>query len=235
MKKITSTASLALRLTWLRVLGLFALVGAAQWLAFSRGFTIDQAVEYQIDELPGTIGRLGAAALMFLLSFAVSDGKNKHTAYTLRRLALSEGTVTVIWALVFAGYMLLYWVFQIGMCLGMYARFAAQVDGVNRLFLAAYRSSWFHYLLPLSEPWGYARNVAIVLGFGSAGAVSARSARNGRSAPLCMALVMLFACLVLMPYEMASQNQDMFMVTAIVICTVIDWNWTRAWMRDEAV
>ena len=180
---------------------------------------------------------------MFLLSFAVSDGKNKHTAYTLRRLSLPEGTLTAIWSLVFAGYFLMYWVFQIGMCLGMNARFTARyaewfgipMEGSNRLFLAAYRSGWFHFLLPLSEPWGYARNIAIVLGFGSAAAVSARSARNGRSAPLCMALVMLFACLVLMPQEMASQTQDIFAVIAIAVCTVIDWNWTRGWMCDEAV
>lgn len=234
MKKITSVAALALRLTWVRVVGLFALVGAAQWLAFVTKFDVTRALEYQIDDLPAFIGKLGALALMLLLYVSVQGGKGGKTAYTLRRLSVSEWTVTAVWSLAFAGYFVMYWLFQIGMVLGMYGQYASQMGGGNRLFLVAYRSSWFHYLMPLAEPWGYVRNIALVLGFGSAAALGGQNGRNGRWNPLCMGIVMIFACVVLMPREMASEGLDITMVIFAVVCTVVDWVWSWRWMHDEA-
>lgn len=234
MKKITSVAALALRLTWLRVTGLFILTGAAQWIAFAMNFDQARALKYQMDDLPAFIGKLGMLALMLLLGFSVQGGKGGTTAYTLRRLSVSEWTVTAVWSLVFAGYFVMYWLFQIGMMLGMYTKYASVMGGENRLFLAAWRSAYFHYLMPLAEPWGYARNIAMVLGFGSAAALSAQNTRNGRWNPLCMGLVMTFFCVVLIPREMASQGLDAAAVAAVVICTVVDWVWSWRWMHDEA-
>lgn len=235
MKKYTSAAALALRLTWVRVTALFALVGAAQWIAFIMNFEQTWALEYQLDDTPAWIGRMGVIALTLVLYFTLERGKGSKTAYTLRRLSLSEDAVTAVWAFTFAGYFVMYWVFQIGMVLGMYFRYVAQTGGSeNLLFLACYRSAYFHYLLPLAEPWGYARNIAAALGFGSTAALSAQNARNGRWNPLCMGLLIMFGCTVLMPFEMASMGQDIATVVVVVLCTAIDWIWTGRWMRNEA-
>lgn len=239
MKKVISAASLVLRLTWAQVAGLFAVIGAGQWLAFllsEHARDPDYAFENRLDDLPALLGRLGFILLMLVLYFTLQGGKNSKISYTLRRLSISESSLTAVWALVCAGYFLMFWLYQLAMVLALYFRFAAETGrgSENLLFVAAYRSRYFHTLLPLAEPWGYVRNGFLALGYGNCAALGARNARNGRPAAFCVATVLIGLTTFLIPYEMASVQQDITFTVLIVLGIAWDWSWTRGWMRNEA-
>lgn len=238
MKKITSAAALGLRLTLIHVLGLACVVGLFQWILFfliGRDSTYTLAFEGILDQHPAFMGRLGMAGLMLVLYSAAAGDKRSKTVYTLRRLGISEGTLTLVWSAVFAGYFLLYWVFQVGMVVALLVRYAMEFGGgQNLMFVASFRSDYFHYLLPLYEPWGFGRNVLMCICFGSLAAQGARSARNGRWNPLCFGFVLMIFWAVLFPNEMASRGYDITLILIAVGCVVIDWIWTGRWMRNEA-
>lgn len=235
MKKYTSTAALGLRLTWRNVLIVFLVTGACQWfLVYREGFE-NKVFEYLLDENTFTLGIVGQLALMGSIYSALSGKKARATAYTLRRLRLREGTVTVIWGLLFAGYFVLYWAFQIGMMLllfGMYDRAVGAAE--NLLFVSAFRSTYFHNLLPLYEPWAVVRNSVFCLSFGGFAALGAQNARNGRTFPLCMFFVVMILWAILYPHEMASQSGDIPLSIITLVCLAIDIFWSRRWMQYEA-
>lgn len=234
MRKITSIASLGLRLTWLRVAGVAAATGLAQWLCFA-GENAGAALESRMDGAPAFIGRMGYLALLLALYYTMSAGKGGGMDMTLRRLPVSEWTVTAVWSLLFAGYYLMYWAMQIGLCLGMYGR-AVHTHGAaeNLLFVAGFRSEWFHELLPLREPWGFARNVALALGFGSFAALGARNARRGRWNPLCLCWLMAIGWALLSQGTMATRTADVTFILLSLFCVAGDWYWSWRWTEDEA-
>ena len=238
MKKIVSVASLGIRLTARHVLALFAVVGGFQGLCFylqlkERVYSYD-AFEYMLQKWPAWMGIGGLVALVFLLQSAMVGSKRSKTSYTLRRLQLSEGSYTAIFALIFAGYFVLYWAFQIVMCLAMYAMYTEKVGVVeNLLFVSAFRAQYFHNLLPLYEPWALVRNGVVCVCFGSFAALSARNARNGRGAPLLMFAVALFFGMILYPHQIAVQTNDISLSVIMLICLALDIIWTRRWHRNE--
>lgn len=235
MKKITSTAALGLRLTWTNVLTVFLITGVCQWfLVYRNGFE-NEVFEYLLDEYVFTPGILGQLGLVGGIYYALSGKKANTTAYTLRRLRLGEGTVTAIWGLLFAGYFLLYWAFQIGMMLLLYGMYDRAVGAPeNLLFLTTFQSSYFHNLLPLHEPWAVVRNSVFCLSFGSFAALSAQNARNGRTFPLCMFFVLVILWAILYPHEMASQSTDISLSIIALLCLAIDIFWSWRWMEHEA-
>lgn len=235
MKKITSAAGLALRLTWVQTALSIAALCVGQWAAFLLVNNVpDQSLEFRLDDLTAWIGRLGNMALMLMLHYSLRGGKGSRIDYTLRRLSLSEMQVSAVWTLVFAGYFLIYWMVQTGMLFGMYAHYISQYGGSrNLLFVAAMRSDYFHYVLPLYEPWGFVRNAVLCLGFGSFAALGAQNARNGRWYPLCLAFLMMTVWALLSPQDVGWQWQDMTVTAVTVICVVWDWIWTWRWMRNE--
>lgn len=235
MKKYTSAASLALRLTWCNVLTVFVIVGLCQWfLVYRTGFE-NEVFDYLLDETAAPLGIMGQLVLVGAMYFALSGQKGSKTAYTLRRLQLSEGSVTAVFALMFTGYFVLYWAFQIGMVLWLYTMYVGVMDaGQNLLFVSAFRSKYFHSLLPLYEPWAVVRNAVFCLCFGSFGALGAQNARNGRSAPLLLFFVVLIWWVILYPHEMASRTNDISMTVISIICLGIDSFWTWRWMQNEA-
>ena len=235
MKKITSVAALCLRLTWVRVLGLFAAVGVAQWCAFTMSGEIANewtSFEYLLDRFPAWIGRGGFLFLSYILIFTVAGGKGSKTGYTLRRLRVSEKTHTWIFALVFAGYIVAYHAFQICMVLLLYGYYD-QIHGFGRelLFLAAFRSEYFHFLLPLYEPWAVVLNGLMTLFSGVIMASIPRELRKGRS--------LLGFSLMLWSWtqntgEMASQSRDIFMIVGMAITIVCCFLWLPRRNENEA-
>lgn len=232
MRRYTSVAALGLRLTWKQVVALFAVVALAQWGRFSWNDSQNVAVEVLMDDSARLIGQLGFVGLLFVLSRA-GGGKHGTSVETLRRLSLSEEALTICWGLVFAGYVLLYWGFQVGMCLAMYARYFRGEISLLRLGVASYRSHYFHHLLPLSEPWAMVRNVALILGYGFLSAQAGWAARRGRKLPMAMALWMAFDHWVLYPYDVGSQGADLALTAVAVLSVGIDWLWTKGAMRHE--
>lgn len=235
MKRYTSAAGLAIRLTWLPVLVWIGTLCAIQWAAF---LFVDnaatQALEHRLDNWPMNTGRLAVMSMMVMLHNLLKGGKGSRYSITLKRLSLSELHIAAVWTLVFAGWFLIYWAAQLATVLGMYAQYAAEYGGSrNLLFTAAMRSDYFHYLLPLYEPWGFVRNGAVCLGFGSFVALGSMNARNGRWNPLCLAFLMMIPWALFWPQEVASQGQDITVSVCAIVCVIWDWIWTWRWMRSE--
>ncbi len=235
MKRYTSAAGLAVKLTWLQVAVYILTLCICQWVAFLNVNNVaTHALEYRLDDWPMGAGRMGNLGLLLMLYSSLRGGKGARFDFTLRRLSLSEMTVTAVWALVFAGWFLLYWAVQLGLLFGMYANYISAYGGSeNLLFVVAMRSRYFHYLLPLYEPWGFARNIALCLALGSFTALGAQNARNGRWNPLCLAFLLLIVVGVFTPQSVAVQWADITVTVCAIVCVIWDWIWSWRWMRNE--
>ena len=235
MKRYTSVASLAIRLTWLYVLVYFGTLCACQWVAFLNvNNSANHALEYRLDNWPMGSGRLGMAAMMLMLYSFLKGGKGSQFHITLKRLSVSELKISFVWTLVFAGWFLLYWVVQLLNLFGMYANYVHTYgDSENLLFVVAMRSKYFHYLLPLYEPWGFVRNVVLCFALGSFTALGSMNARNGRWNPLCLFFMVLIPWGIMTPQSVATQGADIAVSVIALICVIWDWIWTWRWMRNE--
>ncbi len=236
MKKITSAAGLGLRLTVFYALLVFGLVGIIQvtqiWLALQE--VHGPSFRELWDEHTAFPGKFGLLWLVVGLYMATADRKGRHTAYTLRRLPISEGAVTAIWGLMFAGWFVLYWAFQAGLGLVCYHIWAERNGPQSYpLFVMAHDSAYLHFLLPLSEPWAVVRNIVMCLCFGGFAALSGTSQRHGRGAPLCVFLLTAFLWIFLWPNGMASQSGDQALVFFTPVFLLIDIFWTWRCIRDE--
>ena len=235
MKRYTSAAGLAIRLTWMQVLVYIGTLCAFQWIAFLNVNNVSgQALEFRLDNLPMGSGKLGMVAMMLMLHGSLKGGKGSQYNITLKRLSLSQLSLAAVWTLVFAGWFLLYWAAQLLNLFGMYANYVHTYGGSeNLLFTVAMRSDYFHYLLPLYEPWGFVRNGVLWLAFGSFTALGSMNARNGRWNPLCLAFVMMIPWVLFSNQSVANQWADILVAVFSLICVSWDWEWTRRWMRDE--
>lgn len=235
MKRYTSAAGLAVKLTWLQVAVYILTLCVCQWAAFLNVNNVaSQALEYRLDDWPMGVGRLGQAGLVLLLYSFLRGSRGSRIDYTLRRLSLSETTVTAVWALVFAGWFVLYWAVQLGMMFGMYGNYVSAYGGSgNLLFVVAMRSKYFHYLLPLYEPWGFVRNIALCLACGYFTAQGARNARNGRWNPLCLFFLMAIPWGIITAQSVANQWEDITVTVVALICVIWDGIWTERWVRSE--
>lgn len=232
MKKTLSVASLTLHLTWVRVLGLFTLVGVLQWLLTPNPGTVDSFEEYL--RIAALVGKAGFLLLFFLQLDALCRSGKGRTDYTWRRLRIPEGWATVISGLVISGWFFLYWGFQLGICLGLYEKFNRFWQyGQEYLMLSAFRTEYLHLLLPVGEPWAVVRNVLFPLVSGNLLATAVRMSRRGKnSAPR----VIFFLYISRLPgsQSIASQTDDI--LTMILWLGLIASYWIRdwRWMKHEA-
>lgn len=188
MKKYTSVASLAMKLSWLRTVVIFATAGAIQFLV-ARSWLMPGGVPLSFPQafeaIADTVmvyGCIGFLALVLALIFTGMEFKKSRHLYTLRRLGISEARVTAVFGAVFSGYLFLYWAYELAIVFGLFRWYAAiYAPGENILMLAAWRSDWFHYLLPLQEWMGYVRNIILCLSCGFCAALGAHQMRHGRA------------------------------------------------------
>lgn len=239
MKKYTSVAALALKLSWLPVLAVFAAVGAAQWLLVYRlaapnSSLIQAGIAFEtlIRDGAALPGYVGFAALEWVLLHGCCEHRRVHSGYTLRRLGISETRVSVVYGLVFAGWFVVYWLFQLGVLYGLFWVFAVPSDpGPNGLFLAAYRSEYFHQLLPLREWFGYVRNGVLCLSFGFGAAFGGHQRRHRRSAFLSWMVPV--AALFLMAREPGQLAMDVTLVVVLLVMLTGYWFLVRGGDRSE--
>ena len=188
MKKITSTALLAIRLTWKMALAGFLFPIAIQTFAVYRwlmpgGVPLQTTFGYEtmLASAVGPYGQFFAAGLLLLLAVCAGLSKGSKTVYTMNRLGLTEMQTTLVFGGVFSLYFLIYWALQIGLCyayFAWYTRFG--LVSSNAWMLSCWRSEWLHTLLPLAEWWGYLRNLTICLSFGFTAAFGSRLLRRGK-------------------------------------------------------
>lgn len=230
MKKRMSAAALALRLTALPGFLVTVLTAAVQiglFLSTRYAWSSEDGWDLwsfeQIVESEGVAlaGLLGFVVMFVVLVLPCCSLRNRNV-FTLRRLKVSEKELTAIWAAVFSGYFLMAWAVQLGLMIGLYAVYAREAGSdAMGLFLAAYRSSYFHTLLPLAEVWGYVRNVALCLGWGTLASLMARHMRHEGKPYMLAVLVILTGWLL--PKEMASADSDILLIilTAVVLACQI--------------
>ena len=225
MKKITSAALLALRLTWLSVL-LYALTAVG--LQIFDGYRelmpggVPLQATFGFENLLLSVQRVGRfwmVLLLFALTRAAADTKGSKSIYTMNRLGLSENQMTLIFGGVFTGYFLLYWALQIAVCYGFfiwYSRFT--LVSSNSFMLACWRSEWLHTLLPLNEWWGYLRNIAICASFGFSAAFGSQLSRRGKFP--WMSLIPPVLCLFMLTGRLGEFWLDILLTVLLIGFTI---------------
>ena len=240
MKKITSAALLALKLTWLAALA-FTLTGAAVQIFYVLRELMPGGVPLQttfgfeqlLQSAAERVGKFWMVLLLYMLGMDV--GKSVKTVYTMNRLGLSENQMTLVFGLVFSGYFLLYWALQIALCYGFfvwYSRFA--LVGSNTWMLACWRSEWLHTLLPLGEWWGYLRNTVICLSFGFTAAFNMQRARREKHAMINpFKIVPPVLCLFLLNGRVGEIWPATALIFLLILVGISDWFAWKGGREDE--
>lgn len=188
MKKVTSAALLAIKLSWAAAASLILAGSFVQafevyrWL-MPGGVPLQASFGFET-MLRSTVQGPGMWWMLLLLVYLTrysSSTKGSKTVYTMNRLGLSELQTTLVFGAVFSGWFLLYWAVQLALAYGWfvwYSRFS--LVSSNAFMLACWRSEWLHILLPLGEWWGYLRNIIICLSFGFSAAFGSQLFRHGK-------------------------------------------------------
>lgn len=241
MKQYASVALLALKRSWKAAVLIFLAVCAVQTFAVYNWLMPDgvplQATfgfETMLESAVDPHGRTGFAALVLVLTVAMGEGKGTKSVYTLRRLGISEMQATLTIGAVYSSYFILFWLFQLGLCFAFFAWYTHfSLVSANALMLAAWRSGWFHLLLPLAEWSGYLRNFALCLGFGCSAAFGAHQLRHKRNALGSGVLVAL--CLFCLPTRPATLGMDIALAALTAVIVTVLFLTVRGGDRDEEV
>ncbi len=238
MKKVTSAALLALKLTWKMVALAFALTLGLQIFDGFRelmpgGVPLQTTFGFE-SLLRSAVQPAGKHWVMMLMAFLIASERDKKgkSVYTMNRLGLSETGVTLIFGLVFTGYFLLYWAFQIAVAYGFfvwYSRFT--LVSSNSFMLACWRSEWLHTLLPLGEWWGYLRNLVICGSFGFCTAFATQQGRRGKVPLLWLVAPML--CVILLNGRMGNLGPDILLMVLLTVFTLCYFTALRGGREDE--
>ena len=225
MKKITSAALLALKLTWLSAL-LYPLVAVGLQIFDVFRNLMPGGVPLQVTfgfenllQSAQRVGRFWMVLLLFALTRAAGDTAGSKSVYTMNRLGLSENRMTLVFGGVFTGYFLLYWALQIAVAYGFfvwYSRFT--LVSSNSFMLACWRSEWLHTLLPLNEWWGYLRNIAICASFGFSAAFGSQLSRRGKFP--WMSLVPPVLCLFILTGRIGEFWLDIILTVLLIGFTI---------------
>lgn len=155
MKQYTSVMALAVRALLGKVLAVTAATAAIQ-LAIFRLIpeqSSDLDFFYEIG-WTAPLAALGLTAVLVLLALHGGPLSGVRTSYTLRRLPVSEQTVTILWAVVYLGFLLLFWAAEVGVVLLQQhwtaLLYPTQVPAFQR-FSDNYSAPFFHGLLPLYD------------------------------------------------------------------------------------
>lgn len=157
MKQYTSVMALAVRALLGKVLAVTAATTALQLVLSRLILSPDQVADLASLQQAGwtpLIAVLGLAGILALEAFHGSPLSGVRTGYTLQRLPVREQTVAVLWAVVYLGFLLLFWAAEVGVSLlqlhWVSSRSGSQVPAFLR-FAENYSSWFFHNLLPLYD------------------------------------------------------------------------------------
>lgn len=173
MRKQLSVIMLAARSTIYRVILLMAVSGALEAALFVLKMNSQTGITLENTVARSRISLVCLAAFILLgvlLSLTGCEFGGSKVRYTLQRLSVKEITVTLLWSLYNTCCFVIFWLGQgliaLALC-RLYARGAAEgAIGPQTVFLAFYRNSFLHNLLPLSEPLRWVRNFLLCAGMG---------------------------------------------------------------------
>ena len=224
MKKITSAALLALKLSWKAALLTFLLAAGVQTFDMYRELMpggVPLQTTFGFETLLRTAaepaGKIWFVVLLAALILSAGSSKGSRSVYTLNRLGLTEVRVTLVSGLVFSGYFLLYWAMQLALAYGYFVWYCRLgLVSSNAFMLSCWRSEWLHTLLPLGEWLGYLRNAFVCLSFGFNAAIGVHRRRHGKNALFSFAPAVLCALLLVgQPGESWQHIGLMVLLTAI--------------------
>lgn len=240
MKKVTSTALLALQLTWKIVLLVFVLTLGVQLFFVCRelmpgGVPLQTTFGFEtlIRSAVQGAGKWFMWLLMPFLSVAAAAGKGSKSVYTLNRLGLTENTATLIFGGVFTGYFLLYWAVQLAFAYGVFVWYSRlSLVSSNTFMLAVWRSEWLHTLLPLGEWWNYLRNLVICICFGCSSAFASQRHHRGKQATGYLLPPFLLGS-TLLDGRIGSFPQYIVLTITLAAFTVGSWFVMKGGREDE--
>lgn len=158
---------------------------------------------------------VGALALLCLW---LAPGTGSR--YTLGRLSVRE-EIAVLWqAVCYAGWLLILWAVQLGAVLAAFRWYVGYADPAQlsgqTMFLDAYDSQFFHWLLPLDDHVVAVAVVVLVVSLGFALAVDNYRQRRGSRAPV---VSILMAAVLPVLYNTQDDAAAWYLMA---VCTVLD-------------
>lgn len=227
MKRHLSILMLAARSTIYKVLGVFAAMAAAEgalfWFALQKMSGGDPVGLEQLisqSRIPIVCG-IGFLLLCALLSMTGSESGGGKLRYTVRRLSVREKALVFWWAGYYAVCFFLFWAVQLIIALLLCRLYVTQMDPAyvsgQTIFLAFYRSSFLHSLLPLEETSRYIRNGILILSLGiCASCFSFRQRRGEKGIAVAVLAVVI---LVSFSTAMGSFAGDMLLSMTVICIT----------------
>ena len=239
MKKYTSAALLALRLTCTSALAVFTVSGILQLFDGYRelmpgGLPLQTTFGFE-ELLRAAAQPSGKHCALLLLGFLMGTAGNSRgckSVYTMNRLGLREHHMALVFGLVFTGWFVLYWAFLLALCYGLfvwYSRFT--LVGSNAFMLAAWRSEWLHILLPMGEWWGWLRNFALCMSFGFCAAIGSQLMRRGKF-PVGI-LVPPVLCMILLDGRIAALGPALSLTALLTAFTAAYYFSMKGGCEDE--
>ena len=137
---------------------------AAFFIALGDGFAAPELV-FAASHV-GLIGAAGFAALCAALAMRGGAGGSKQD-YTVRRLRISTRRVLVLGAIADGAMLLIFWAMQTLTLMALCQEFTVLVpesSSVQTVFLAFYRNSYLHGILPLADVGRWMRNIVMLPG-----------------------------------------------------------------------
>ncbi|MBM6725070.1 hypothetical protein [Pseudoflavonifractor phocaeensis] len=240
MKRCLSVLTPATRLSVWKVLLLSALTVGVQILLFLAAFWGWGSTEHITPSLEETVRVSGlslafAAGLVLVCAVLVLPGTERgaKTGYTLRRLAVDERVIVMLWGGVNALLLLLFWGVQTAAALAL-ARYylhtlPAEFSNHQSLFFAFSRAPYLHALLPM---WDWGLTVRNVLGCAVLGLSIAALPfhwRHGRKAWSTFPLVILAA----FTFPCGMDGSAAYGVQLIILCMTGILTTFGVWRRHE--
>lgn len=203
-------------------IGIFAVLFRETRIAYESGIGIGiEPIELILDN---TLFRLcfGLAfiAITVLLCLSGTEYASK-TGYTLKRLSISEKKTFFCQAAYNIFIYLFLWALQLVVCFGLCSYYIVNAPeecvSNQTLFLAFYRSSFLHTLLPLSDLPLWIRNVFLAAALGFAAAEFPYKQRRKKFAPSIIALALF--TIVFFSREIGDiTNCVIVIVIALLVC-----------------
>lgn len=215
MRGYLSLLMLAARSTIYKISGLLLLMGALETALFYR---LLQKSSVHPDGLEGLIDLSGIPivcgvaflGLCLILSLNGYEAGGSKIKYTLQRLSLSEEAVALLWSAYYLACFLIFWAAQLFIILCLGRLYVSAVDPAyiseQTIFLAFYRNSFLHSLLPLEETSRLLRNGALLLGL-SLGAASLPLKQRRGKRDIVMSFLAVFTFWIF-PQEMGRFGSD---------------------------
>ena len=189
MKRCYSVLTLAVRSNLYPFLILLLLMAAAQAAAFGRLLPLAASELLSLEDLLKESRMAFLAAGIFLLCclrlcLTGCELSGSRPGLTLGRLSLGERQIVLLWALFYSFCFLFFWAAELATVLALSRWYLGvlkpEYSNAQTIFLASYRSSFFHSLLPLEDAGLYLRNLCLCAGLGVSTAVFAPLQRRGK-------------------------------------------------------